>query len=478
MSNTMTVPVTVPVLRQGGLSANEYLGQFAITITVDQDREAVEDEPLGDPVAWKSILAVEGELTRDNGPMPRIIPVNTLTWGELPAPFFAMGEIVGPGHDGQVLVGRIDSIARIAVEDFDDEDFDLSRVPEGSQIIFATGVILNNATTAHFLTLMHDRALRGVSIDMVAAEFKIAHADSLEPVEDEFALTMEDIMSGDYVIAVQHAEIGGATAAPMQGIGTATIALVAAAVDQWTIQSSFGVFEACPLDALTAAAPLARRREAYFRPEPDHPCPLTVTEDGEVYGHLFVKGSCHVGFQHECLMPQPSPTDYAHFNLAPVPTLEGEDVLTGPLTMDTDHAVVAPGVTAEQVWRHYSDTGCAVADVRVTNGRFGGWVSGGMRAVPDAVVRTLKAAKMSGDWRKKDGRLDLIGILMVNVPGFEVPQPQVAMVASAAGLETEALVAAGIYTTEDEIADLAAELMDDECAPCEFDALVEELIAA
>ena len=473
MSNTLTVPLT----RQGGISP---LDQLQITITVD-DRSgaAVEaEEELGIPVPWKSILAVEGELTRDNSPMPRILPVNTLTWGELPIPFFAMGEIVGEGHDGQVLVGRIDTIERVAVEDFSDPDFDLSRVPEGGQIIFARGVIQNNATTEHFLTLMRDKALRGVSIDMVSSQWAIAHGETLEPVEDEFALSMEDVLSGDYVLALQAAEIGGATATPLQGIGTASISLTAAGVHEAHLETAFGIFEDAEPEppALVAAAPIVHRRDAFYRPEPDHYVPLTV--DGlEVYGHAFVWDTCHVGFQHTCQKPKPSPTGYANFHLGRVSTLEGEEVWVGQVTLDTDHAVVAPGVTPEQVWEHYSNTGMAVADVRIVDGRIGGWVSGVMRAVPDKDVRTLQAAKLSGDWRRINGSLDLIGLLAVNVPGFPVPQPQAWLVASAAGDEIQAMVAAGIPTDYDEMDDLLAELLDDECAPCEHDDLLAELAA-
>lgn len=485
MKTKATAPMQIPLIpdpRYLQVNGQEFLNQLSASVTITVGDPEAEAAPQGYPVPFQTILAVEGELARDNGPAPRFIPPDLLTWSNLPLPFFAMDEIVGPGHEGQELIGRIDLIERIPVEQFANPAFDVSRVPEGGRIIFGTGAILNDETTDHVRDLMGEDMLRGVSIDLVSANWVLADAETLEPV-DEMEITLDDYLAGKYILLLERGEIGGATAAPMQAIGTATIALVASAVDgehHATIYSNFGVKPLAPEPAaVVAAAPLVRSKSVYFMPEPDEPTPLTLTEDGRVFGHLFVKGSCHVGFQHRCLMPQPSPTNYAHFNIAPVPTVEGEDVLVGQLTMDTDHAAVAPGVTADDVWRHYSDTGCAVADVRLTNGRFGGWVSGALRDVGEATARTLKAAKMSGDWRKKNGRLDLIGVLMVNVPGYEVPQPRAWVTASAAGEEVEAMVAAGIVFEEElEMDDLLADLLDDECAPCEMDVLADELIAA
>lgn len=459
------------------LSSN---GQLAITISVSDGAEEPAPEELGEPVAWKSILAVEGELTRDNSPTPRILPVGSVTWGELPIPFFAMAEIVGEGHDGQVLVGRADAISRIAVEDFVDPDFDVSRVPPGSNIIFGTGVIQNNEVTDHFLALMRDRALRGVSVDFVSARWGLAKRDTLEFVDEE-TLTLDDILSGEYVLALQEGEIGGATATPLQGIGSASIALVAAAVDHdhsARIETSFGIFAIEEPAAVIAAAPVVVPRRVFFRPEPDHYLPLTV-EGLEVYGHAFAWDACHIGFQHRCLRPEPSPTGYENFHLGRVQTEEGEEVWVGQIMLDTDHPVVGPGVTPEQVWKHYSDTGLAIADVRIVDGRLGGWVSGALRAVPDSDARKLKAAKLSGDWRRINGRLDLVGLLAVNVPGFPIPAPRAWLTASAAGEEVEALVAAGIVMDgTDDYGELLADLTEEPCEPCdEREALLAELAA-
>jgi hypothetical protein len=62
----------------------------------------------------------------------------------------------------------------------------------------------------------------------------------------------------------------------------------------------------------------------------------------------------------------------------------------------------------------------------------------------------LRAASLSGDWRRIDGSLELVAALAVNVPGFPIPRTQASMAASA----QTALVASGIVQPEPDKSDL------------------------
>jgi len=44
--------------------------------------------------------------------------------------------------------------------------------------------------------------------------------------------------------------------------------------------------------------------------------------------------------------------------------------------------------------------------------------------VDEADVRVLRALSLSGDWRERDGALELAGALAVNGPGFPINRPQ------------------------------------------------------
>jgi hypothetical protein len=186
--------------------------------------------------------------------------------------------------------------------------------------------------------------------------------------------------------------------------------------------------------ALTAAAagvaPLAPPADWFAMEEPDEPTPMTVDDDGRVYGHAALWPTCHTGFMGKCVQPPKSNSGYAYFHLGEVLTAEGDRVHVGKITMDTGHANIQAG--AQAALSHYDNTGTTAAYVRARDGKHGIWVSGAVR--PDAPAEkaaALRGSSVSGDWRRPrpGSPLEMIGLLAVNVPGFPVPRTQ-AMTAS------------------------------------------------
>jgi hypothetical protein len=116
-------------------------------------------------------------------------------------------------------------------------------------------------------------------------------------------------------------------------------------------------------------------------------------------------------------------------------------VRTGKITMGTKHASTKPGISAAMAIAHYENTGNVVADVRAGEDKHGIWVAGALRSTVSPVqVRELRAAPLSGDWRRMGGGLEMVAALSVNVPGFPVPRPH-GLVASG---EVQSMVAAGM----------------------------------
>lgn len=172
-------------------------------------------------------------------------------------------------------------------------------------------------------------------------------------------------------------------------------------------------------------AEFAPPREAFFRPEPNTPMPMSYDEDGSVYGHAAIWGSCHRGFLggqfEQCVTPPRSASNYGQFHQGHVITAEGERVAIGKITFDTDHAPLTADVVAAS--RHYDNTGSVGALVRASNGRQGIWVSGVLRPdLASSAVVALRANPLSGDWRQMNGNLELVAALAVPVNGFETPQ--------------------------------------------------------
>lgn len=212
-------------------------------------------------------------------------------------------------------------------------------------------------------------------------------------------------------------------------------------------RSSLTASTTLELAGITASAagvaPDVPPAEWFENPELDAPTPLTVTPEGRVYGYVAAWGTCHTGIQGRCVTPPESSEGLPYFNLATVRTDQG-DVFAGKITMDTGHAPLTAG--SRIAASHYDNTGVVAADVRAGQDEHGIWIAGAVR--PDLDVnraRALERATVSGDWRRIDGKHEMVGLLAVNVPGFPIPRAQAAVTAAADGSDmVTALVAAGV----------------------------------
>lgn len=191
---------------------------------------------------------------------------------------------------------------------------------------------------------------------------------------------------------------------------------------------------------LTASAvPMRPPAEWFQDPKLNAPTPLTITDDGRVFGHLATWGVCHIAHNDQCVTAPHSATNYAYFRTGALLTREGKEVAVGQITLDTTHA--GPKLNHMSAANHYENTGKAVVDAAAGEDRFGVWVAGALRpSVTADQVRALRAAPLSGDWRRVGGNLELVAALSVIVPGFPVPRPT-GLVASG---QVQSLVASGL----------------------------------
>jgi hypothetical protein len=200
------------------------------------------------------------------------------------------------------------------------------------------------------------------------------------------------------------------------------------------------------LDSLVAGGQVAAAApKAWFEnPRLDKPTPLTITEDGRVFGHVADWKTCHIGLPG-CVRPPHSKTDYAYFHTGATQTDDGL-LPIGKLTVGGGHADTSFGIQAATA--HYDDAASAVAEVRAGEDRHGIWVAG--RIIPGTdpdMVAQLQRSPLSGDWRRTGGGLEMVAAHGVNVGGF--PIPRVSLAASGVVDPTDenqvmALVAAGV----------------------------------
>ena len=375
---------------------------------------------LPNPCPWSGDIVFEGELTGDC----RFIEPGALRW-DLPQPLRHVKTDVG-GHENAINVGSITEMERTSSGRIKGRGWLDLGSPEGREAA----------------RLVHTGTQDGVSADMddVSYEIRIKSdifEQMIEPAEEapepaepetdgEGRVTVAEGHPDDEVFVITSARVRGATLVSIPAFIDARIALDLDA-------------EAPAEDTLVAsAAPEAAPRAWFEDPRLTGPTALRVTEDGRVFGHLALWGTCHTGFAGQCVTPPRSAAGYAYFATGAYRTAEGTEVAVGPLTLDTLHA--DKSLSAMDTLAHYENTGAAVAYVAVGEDEHGVWVAGAMRhEATDEQRRALRASPISGDWRRLGGNLELVAALAVNTPGFPVPRPS----ALVAGGAVQALVAAG-----------------------------------
>jgi hypothetical protein len=363
------------------------------------------DEEVGtDDDALRYLLVVEGVETGDG----RVIDENALSWRELPLPFMAT-DTTAPGHDGAKLVGQIVKIER-----------------DGSSVYGDVMLIdSDDADVLRLQRLIRDGDMRGVSVDLdkVDGQLEIVTDDVSEIVkevedelDDDTQVVVEELENvttvplNDPTMRITAARIMGATAVPFPAFAEAqqiVATLLAGATRIETEQPTHAPIQ----------APVHPPASFFADPALTGPTPLTVTDDGQIFGHLALWASCHRGFD-VCTPPPRAPGgDYTHFHTGEIITDTGERLSVGNVTVDAGHASLSDDSRLAK--EHYDHTGWIGAEIRCGEDQHGIWMAGALRSDLAAErVRALMACDVSGDWRAIDGTLRLIGIASVPVPGF------------------------------------------------------------
>lgn len=366
---------------------------------------------------------------------------DSITSRDLPLPL--MWQIkTGSGHDGSVVVGRIDTI-----EIFEDGSVGNVRG------VFDVGPYGREAER-----MVRGQFLRGVSVDLD----KFA-AEVVEPSDEEKELSSKKNSIKNEKIEVESARLMGITIVPKPAFQECYIIMEEEpTLDLEILPLVEGIYEETPEDyeyqlaALAAsAAPIVPPKTWFRDPGLRQATPLTIDDDGKVYGHIASWQTSHIGMGRGVKPPR-SASQYAYFRTGALRTDEG-DIQVGQLTLAGGHASLQ--ASADEAIKHYDDTASAVADVVAGEDQFGIWVAGALRPdVTPSQIRAFRASSPSGDWRPINGRLELVAVCQVNVPGFPI-----ARAITASGGVPGALVAAGAaYLAElrenSKISDLEARL--------------------
>jgi hypothetical protein len=373
-----------------GIKPVEHGAKFVIPLVIPEDKES------GDGRIFDKGVIVMRDL-----PLPLLWQIKT-----------------GQGHDGSVVVGQITHMERI----------------DGG-IGNAVGVFDKGEYGREAERLVRNGFIRGVSADM----------DMFEADEEEASEDSGKVEAGRIVI--KNSRIMAVTIVPKPAFQECYIQIVdnGNEVEEEEVSVPDGIYVdgVNPLDAsalvacgIVAGAIPVEPPIAWFENQKlDKPTPLTITDEGRVFGHIAAWHVDHIGMAFGTRPPK-SRSKYSYFHTGVVRTAEGKDVPVGQLTLAGGHAGLE--ASADEAVRHYDDTASAFADVHAGEDAYGIWVSGALRSgtTPEQ-IRAARASAPSGDWRPIKGHLELVAVCQVNVPGFPIARARVA------SGQVMALVAAG-----------------------------------
>lgn len=199
----------------------------------------------------------------------------------------------------------------------------------------------------------------------------------------------------------------------------------------------------------------------FQNPKLPGPTPITFADDGRVYGHLAVDGTCHTGKLAQfgvCVTPPQSSVDFAHFNRHPVLTDDGV-VWAGRLTAGGNHPSEALSRMAAE--RAYDEKTTA-AYVVAGRDDYGIWIAGALEPdLDDATLSILSRRKISGDWRETPDGLELIEAMALQAGPKHLSEPGFPITVHFSGERQTALIACfGVAPAEEETIELTAELME------------------
>ena len=445
---------------------------------------------------WEGILVVEGVETGDG----RLFAEGSLTWDQPPLALRWTPADVGE-HGGAVISGRIDQIWRdqaqptiirgagifdsqgvngaeaerlvrgnflkgvsVDVDSIKDADVELVYPNDEGNSVEEEGdgdLMMLFATPE--LMIFHAGRIRAVTqVDVPAfAEAQIWLTDGSMPLATDSpapsggGYSVNDMFAhnctGDVNITACAVGIGAVlrdhrlkltVAQRREHYDHLSTHLVAAGLTPLPFEStSFSEEVAALVAGLVPVDDQAPPAEWFTDPQLDGPTPLTVTDDGRIFGHGALWNTFHTSFADAKVTP-PREGDHVYYRQGELVCAGGERIAVGHITLGTGHAPTF-GVDAHKAVEHYDNTGSVVADVASGEDRHGIWVSGAIRpGLTAGRVRELRSAQLSGDWRRIGGQLRLVAFLAVNVPGFPVPRLRTEV---SAGKQL-ALVASGVVS--------------------------------
>jgi hypothetical protein len=318
--------------------------------------------------------------------------------GTLPRPIMAQFKTL-PGHMEAEAVGSLQEVTFHEDGNISGKGW-LADVPEAHRLV----------------TLMQSQSLFHNSVDLADVEYT-AEWESDDPDDPGFWNLLVDftkyaLAATTFVPTPAFSNAHGSLDAPTEITASA---MVKSGEPIEVVFESFGFVVPMDQPEITADGAPTVPWDDFHRPEAPTLKKVAPDEHGVVTGHLAAWGQCHDGVDNRCVLA-PRPADYRAFCEPGVMTDRGM-VETGPIFFLGGHPRQPLGKGDR--WAAYGGVENAWADVVVTNGRLGPWVSGRVRpGISAEDLYAARASRVSGHWRADN---TLAAIVSVNVPGYNIP---------------------------------------------------------
>jgi len=333
------------------------------------------------------VLAMLDKKTGDG----RLLQSSGAATRDLPLPILGQFKLSAGGHDGADVTGAL---------------FEVTVDPDKG-VMSGRGYLLDDEYGRRHARLIKTKAMRGNSVDLadVEASFEYdEHSDSRIVKFSKYRLAATTGVAKP-AFAEAYAELSDEEV--MASLGDEELVCEP---EEWSVSIILPDDE----EEIVASASAVQDFDSFYIPEADKPQKIIVDADNKVYGHLGLWESCHDGIAARCVRIPRQADNYASFNKPGVLTDRGI-VETGPIFAYGGHR---PSNGVDSLEDAYGGIENAWADVRITEGRFGPWISGIVRpGIHDDVIYAARASRISGHW--VGGKLK--AIVSVNAEGFDVP---------------------------------------------------------
>lgn len=387
----------------------------------------------------EGIIAVEGTPSGDG----RMLERGSVTWDEAVLPVPLIWDRQEGDHSG-MTVGAIAEVWRDGDEIWGRGWLSASEDPATRAAVQRVAELFNEGAVGNSVALDHvDVEFRVKKSAILGDEFFLPeNPEDLEEDENGYA-TLGKMMADDAIevttsARLRHVAVVDTAALTGDASGKVKLRLIKPMEDEVVEIAASGSlriieFETDPeaFDDPLFGAPGNDDRLRFDPHSNRWSVPVTVADDGRVFGHIAPWGICLRGRPDRCITPPNA--DLGGFMRNQAPLAGGKR--TGTIVVAGSHCNT--GVGAAQATQHYDKTGRAVADVAVGVDAYGIWFAGRLRpGASDEDIYAFKSSDVSGHWEVgKNGEMTLCGLPAVNVGGFPkgyLTAEEVALAASAA----------------------------------------------